>query len=51
MLVERFGWSLSDIDATDMESLWRFMFHYQPWKNRSKAPQAQKRYIDEVDWL
>lgn len=43
MLIERFEWSLNDIDATDTVSLLDF-FH------RLSAPKPEKRvYADEVD--
>ena len=52
-LVELFHWSLAEIDATDMESLITFIFHYPRWQASSKTQGAprQKQFVDQVDWL
>ena len=53
-LVDLFGWSLQEIDETNMESLLPFVFHYPEWrKNKSGiAPGlARTTYCDEVTWL
>lgn len=48
VLVKHLGWSLYDIDNTDIESLIDFA-------NRLLAPgsstKTRKAYCDEVDWL
>jgi hypothetical protein len=52
--VDLFGWSLQEIDETNMESLLPFIFHYPKWKrNKSEiAPGlANTTYCDEVNWL
>jgi hypothetical protein len=51
-LVDRVGWSLVDIDATDIESLIPFMFRYPAWKGEGKTNvRRQKLYADEASWL
>lgn len=45
------GWSLVDIDATDIESLIPFMFRYPAWKTQTKEPRRRQLYADDVDWL
>jgi hypothetical protein len=52
-LVELTGWSLLDIDATDIESLIPFMFEYPKWKARQARPLAQRQeiYADDANWL
>lgn len=60
--MERFGWSLFEIDQTDFESLLRFVFHaaqQAPKENSGKAfarkPAAARlpgqKFCDEVRWL
>lgn len=51
-LVEHTGWSLVDIDATDINSLIPFMFRYPTWKGQSKAKKTRRQlYADQVNWL
>ncbi len=51
-LVEMFGWSLNDMDLTDIETLLPFVFYYPHWKEKGKAPGRRKmRFADEVSWL
>ncbi len=50
--MDRVGWSLVDIDATDIESLIPFMFRYPSWKGESKTKQTRRKlYADEASWL
>jgi hypothetical protein len=52
--VDRFGWSLHEIDWTDIESLIPFVFRYPDWKARQKGANgrhAARVYADQVDWL
>ena len=44
-LVKAFGWSLRDIDETDIESLLPFVFHF------AGVGAGNKVYCDQVDWL
>ena len=44
-LVKAFGWSLHDIDETDIESLLPFVFHL------TGAGMGSQVYCDQVDWL
>lgn len=43
-MVKAFGWSLYDIDETDVTSLTRFL-------GRLGAPAASMAYCDQVDWM
>jgi hypothetical protein len=47
-LVERYGWSLYDIDRTDMESLIPFVFHSVSGSQKKKTVET---CCDQVDWL
>jgi hypothetical protein len=47
-LVKTFGWSLRDIDETDIESLLPFVFRLS---GKDKGKVSDKAYCDEVDWL
>ncbi|MCI0552554.1 MAG: hypothetical protein L0287_16510 [Anaerolineae bacterium] len=49
--MERFHWSLYDIDETDIESLIPFVFEYARWKAGNIATGRRQMYADEVDWL
>jgi len=50
--VDRTGWSLVDIDNTDIESLIPFMFRYPSWKGENKTKATRRKaYADEVSWL
>jgi hypothetical protein len=47
--VKTFGWSLKDIDETDIESLLPFVFRLS---GKDKGKQVkQSAFCDEVDWL
>lgn len=48
--MERFGWSLRDIDETDIESLLPFVFRVTG-KNREKPAGPGRVYADQVSWL
>jgi len=48
-LVKSFGWSLQEIDATDMESLFPFVSRFAG--TASKVPEKKLAYIDQVDWI
>ena len=56
-LVERFGWSIKDIDESDTESLLRFSLYAanKPQKSTGSAPTTggAKRRVgcDQVSWL
>lgn len=51
MLIEKFSWSLRDIDETDIVNLLGFIKHYPSYKNRSARSMKNQTYCDEVDWL
>lgn len=46
-LVKAFGWSLRDIDETDIESLLMFVFQV----SGSGSTTVKQAYCDQVDWL
>ena len=53
-MVERFGWSLRDIDETDIESLLPFIYRYaatagKDGKPKAKAP-GKKAFIDQINF-
>jgi len=49
-LVDRFGWSVGQIDETDITHLLAFVRRYL--KSRpNQQPQTGKLYADQVDWL
>ncbi len=49
-LVERFGWSIGQIDETDTTHLLHFVRRYL--KTKMKHPEETGRvYADQVDWL
>ena len=51
MLVDLFHWPLSQIDATDIESLFPFVFRYPKWKAGRGSGQSPERKIfaDQVE--
>lgn len=52
MLVEKFHWSLRDIDYADIESLIPFVFRYPKWKaERGVADKQKELFADEANWL
>ena len=46
-LVSAFGWSLRDIDETDVESLLPFIFRL----TKSKTGGGMRVYADQANWL
>ena len=53
-LVERWGWSLRDIDETDIESLLPFIYRFaattgKDGKPKAKAP-GKKTFIDQINF-
>jgi hypothetical protein len=46
ILAEKLGWSLYDMDRTDIESLIPFVFYIA-----GSRPQKKPVYADQVDWL
>lgn len=52
MLVDTFGWSLREIDETDIESLIPFAFEYPKIKAKKGVSEKRNRmFADQVDWL
>jgi hypothetical protein len=50
-LVDLFHWPLSQIDATDIESLIPFIFFYPHRKDKDVALGAKRIFADQADWL
>ncbi len=50
-LVKNFGWSLKDIDETDIESLIPFVFRAAKSAGTPAGTQARMAYCDQVSWL
>jgi len=50
-MVHLFGWSLREIDESDIESLIPFVMEYPRWKARQKAGGGRQLYADEASWL
>ena len=51
-LVERFGWSLYEIDNTEISSLIPFFLHMAEQSGGKAAPARQQAaYCDTVSWL
>jgi|GEM_PF-2689187 len=50
VLIERFHWSLYDLDRTDIESLFPFFFHLSAAADSNQQP-VQLRYADQVPWM
>ena len=55
--MENFGWTLREIDETDMVRMFEFVLYYLYWKKRSapagkqqKKPVENKAYADQIDW-
>lgn len=51
MLVEKFHWSMRDLDESDMESVLRFVKHYPRWKENGKRTKPKALYADQIDWI
>ena len=49
-LVQAFGWSLRDIDETDIESLLPFVARIGKQKSAAGG-KSEEAYCDEVNWL
>jgi len=49
VLVKTFGWSLHEIDCTDIESLMPFI--QRLLEDQRKPAKTKRTYCDEVDWL
>ena len=47
MVVERYGWSLYEIDLTDIESLIPFVFRTVSGSRKKQT----ETYCDQVNWL
>jgi len=53
-MVERFGWSLRDIDETDIESLIPFVMRITSRTEEmpeKTVPKEKKLYCDQVSWM
>lgn len=51
-MVKAFGWSLRDLDETDIESLLPFMFRLTATSpEMGGKPAGRMVYADEVNWL
>lgn len=48
-LVNAFGWSLRDIDETDIESLLPFVARFAGVEEKPVA--KKKAFVDQVSWL
>ena len=49
-LAERFGWSLYEMDLTDMESMLIFLTHLNK-EGKGSKPRRKKVFADQVNWL
>jgi hypothetical protein len=57
MVVERFGWTLTQIDETDMERMLEFVLYFMYWKKKTTPKRASGNqplengaYADQIDW-
>jgi hypothetical protein len=52
-LIKAFGWSLHDIDETDIESLMPFVAHYAGTRTEARENMKGKKkvFCDQVSWL
>lgn len=51
-LVDQFGWSLKEIDDTDIETLIPFVFEYPRIKRKKGEKEHRKQiFADEANWL
>ena len=51
-MVDLFGWSLNEIDETDINSLMPFLFYYPHWKGANKERgQGRRIFADQAGWL
>ena len=47
-VVDLFGWSLREIDETDIETLIPFVFEYPKWKSGNRTLRKQL-YADQLE--
>lgn len=50
-LVKAFGWSLEDIDETDIDSLIPFIMRFNETEGGDRPVKKKKVYVDQVNWL
>jgi hypothetical protein len=50
-LTVRLGWSLYDLDRTDIESLIPFAYYLIDHADGENAPPTQHTFVDQADWL
>jgi len=52
-ILDRFPWSLRELDETDIESLIPFVFRFPEWKaeQRGGGKREEQLYADQADWL
>ncbi len=50
-LVKAFGWSLEDIDETDIDSLIPFLMRFNESEGGERPIKTKKVYVDQVSWL
>lgn len=50
-LVRGFGWSLKDIDETDIETLFPFVIRFAESSEPPSHPKKRKVFVDQVSWL
>jgi hypothetical protein len=50
-LVERYHWSLFDLDQTDIESLIPFVMHVARNSKGERRQKLQQQFCDQVSWL
>ena len=51
LLVEHFHWTLSEIDETDIERIFEFVFYFMYRKRTADPARAREVYADEATWL
>jgi hypothetical protein len=50
-LVKAFGWSLEDIDETEIDSLIPFIMRFKETEGGDRPAEKRKVYVDQVNWL
>ena len=50
-LVKAFGWSLEDIDETEIDSLIPFIMRFSETDGGENPIKTKKVYADQVSWL
>jgi hypothetical protein len=48
-LIERWHWSLYDIDRTEVESILGYINHHSGWKNGTSKPAMKSAYAEDLD--